>query len=62
VELRRAQPRRIVVPQNEPPRLTPWTALPLRPGSADTLRPSFVMRFAPEGRCQEFTEYYIKRP
>jgi len=22
----------------------------------------FVMRFDPEGRCQEFTEYYIKRP
>jgi hypothetical protein len=22
----------------------------------------FVMRFDPEGLCQEFTEYYMKRP
>src|SRR5262245_12475085 len=22
----------------------------------------FVMRFAPDGRCREFTEYYLKQP
>jgi hypothetical protein len=22
----------------------------------------FVMRFDAEGRCQEFTEYYVRRP